>query len=222
MVRTQEEQYVESGTHTVCLVYSTLHTHIHVFDVFFPPCARSIGIEGVNFTRVHRMQKMIHSSTSHHLSLPAMKQLTAQQKHDILIHCQLRRMGESEVDIARLHGASVTRETIWRWRQRWDHTPHSLEHKVVSGRPRTLTPAETSRHIRAPILAANRQHRAISYPQLTDDIRSKTHKKISLRTVQRVGSEQLQIKSQHTTKRTREERESTYTCDEMNRCVCCV
>jgi hypothetical protein len=140
-----------------------------------------------------------------------MKQLTAQQKHDILIHCEHRQQGESEVDIAALHGATVTRETIWKWRQRWNHTPHSLEHKGGAGRPRILTREEVSRHVRAPILAANRSHTAVSSTKILPLVRQKTRKKIALRTLQQVGKEQLQAKSRTTRKRTKEEGQCTHT-----------
>ena len=136
-----------------------------------------------------------------------MSQLTARQKHDILVHCASRHDGESEVEIARLHGASVTRQTIYNWRCHWNGTPESLEHAQVTGRPRILTPAEISRHIHAPILAANRAHRSISYPQLRDRVEEKTSKSISLRTVQQIGKEQLGARYQHTVKRTEEEGE---------------
>lgn len=134
-----------------------------------------------------------------------MSSLTAQQKHDILIHCQSRGIGETDVSIARLHGASVTRQTIWRWRSRWDGTPQSLKHIDVSGRPHILTPTQIQRYISAPILAANREHRAINYSTLLRQIREKTGKSISLRTLQRIGKEQLEIKWKHTQIRTKDE-----------------
>jgi transposase len=141
-----------------------------------------------------------------------MMQLSAQQKHDILVHCEHRQQGETEVDVAAQHGASVSRETIWRWRRRWDRTPQSLEHAPTSGRPRILTPSQVSRHVRAPILAANRRHEAVSYAKLLPSVRQKTRTKIALRTLQQLGKEQLQIKSRTTRKRTRDERQYTHTC----------
>lgn len=140
-----------------------------------------------------------------------MSQLSARQKHDILVHCAAARGSENEVDVARLHGAIVSRETIWRWRQRWNGTPESLERHEGSGTRPILTPSEVSRHIRAPILAANRAHRAVSYTQLLPEVQRKTRKSIALRTLQQIGQEQLGIKSQHTIKRTEQEGESTHT-----------
>jgi transposase len=140
-----------------------------------------------------------------------MPHLTAQHKHDILIHCESRRADQTEADVAALHGAAVTRETIWRWRRRWNRTPQSLGHASVSGRPRILTPSEVSRHVRAPILAANRAHRAMSYTTLLPEVQRKTGKKIALRTLQRTGKEQLGATFKHRIKRTREERQYTQT-----------
>lgn len=147
-----------------------------------------------------------------------MKQLTAQQKHDILVHCDARRPGETEVEIARLHGVSVGRTTIWKWRQRWNRTVQSLERHEGSGGTPILTPSEVSRHVRAPILAANRAHRAISYTTLLPEVKRKTGKKIALRTLQRTGKEQLGAKFKHRIKRTRHERQ--YRCGYLGVLAC--
>jgi hypothetical protein len=141
-----------------------------------------------------------------------MKQPTSQQKHDILIHCESRRTNESEADVAAAHGVSTTRETISRWRSRWNHTPASLERKEGSGKVPLLTPAEVSRHIRAPLLAANRSHRAISYSKLLPEVQRKTGKNLALRTLQDYGKQQLQVRSKHTRKRTADERQYKHTC----------
>jgi transposase len=149
-----------------------------------------------------------------------MKQLTAQQKHDILVHCESRRADQTECDVAALHGATVDRATIWRWRSRWDQTPQSLERAPTPGRPRTLTPAEVSRHVRAPILAANRAHRAVSYTKLLPEVCRKTGKAVSIQTLRRVGHEQLGVASRHTRKRTADERQCTHTSESVRARVC--
>jgi transposase len=97
------------------------------------------------------------------------------------------------------------KRTLIRWHQRWDGTAASLKQQQRSGRPCTLTPAEVSRHIRAPILAANRAHRAIHYSDIWRQVETKTGKKITLRTVQRTGKETLAIKERTTRKRTQAE-----------------
>jgi transposase len=148
-----------------------------------------------------------------------MPQLTAQCKHDILIHCQSRRTGESEVDVAAAHGVTIDRNTITRWRNRWNGTPQSLERKPVSGRPRILTRVEVSRHLRAPILTANRSHTAISYTKIYESVKQKTRKKLSLRTLQRTGKEQLDIECKATVKRTQEEGQCSATVHECSTCM---
>ncbi len=151
-----------------------------------------------------------------------MKQLTAQQKHDILIHCESRRADQTECDVAALHGATVDRKTIWRWRARWDRTPHSLERHAGTGATPILTPAEVSRHVRAPILAANRAHRAVSYTKLLPEVRRKTGKAIALRTLQQIGKQQLNAAARHTRKRTADERECTHMRERACMRVSCV
>jgi transposase-like protein len=131
-----------------------------------------------------------------------MPQPTPQQKHSILVHCRSRRAGKSEVDVAAQHGVTVTRETISRWRRRWNGTSQSLQHKSGAGRPRTLTPSEVSRHVRAPILAANRAHKAVSYTMLLPSVQQKTRKKIALRTLRDFGEQQLGVNSMASRKRT--------------------
>jgi transposase-like protein len=68
-----------------------------------------------------------------------MKQHTAEQKHEILLHLENRREGQSPDDIAALHGVAGGRQTLHNWRRQWDGTPHSLEHKRGAGRPRALS-----------------------------------------------------------------------------------
>jgi hypothetical protein len=152
-----------------------------------------------------------HTSTLR--SRHTMSHLTAQHAHDILIHCDTRRPDQTEVDVAALHGATVGRTTIWEWRQRWDGSAQSLERHEGTGATSILTPSEVSRHVRAPILAANRAHRAVSYTKLLPEVRRKTGKSISTRTIRRIGKEQLEVKANHTHKRTRQESQCTHTCE---------
>lgn len=159
-------------------------------------------------------------STSLPLPPPPMKHLTSQRKHDILIHCESRRADQTECDVAALHGATVDRKTIRRWRSRWDRTPSSLERHAGTGATPILTPAEVSRHVRAPILAANRAHRAVSYTKLLPEVVRKTGKAVSIQTLRRVGHAQLQVASKHTRKRTSDERQSAHTNESARGCVC--
>ena len=92
-----------------------------------------------------------------------------------------------------------------RWHARWDGTPASLKRKEGTGKAPLLSRAEISRHVRAPVLAANRAHRAISYPELLPEVQRKTGKQLSLRTLQRTGKEVLRARSKRTKKRTADE-----------------
>lgn len=76
-----------------------------------------------------------------------------------------------------------------------------------------LTAAQVSRHVRAPILAANRAHRAISYTELLPKVREKTGTQISLRSLQRYGKEELGAKQRRSKKRTAAESKCTATCE---------
>ena len=68
-------------------------------------------------------------------------------------------------------------------------------------------PRVNSQH--KPILAANRKHRPISYTQLLPSVQAATGSQLSLRTLQRYGKEELQVKSKATKKRTAVESESS-------------
>jgi hypothetical protein len=102
-------------------------------------------------------------------------------------------------------GASVVR----RWHARWDGTPASLIERHRSGRPCILSRAEVSQHVRAPLLAANRAHRAIHYTTLLPAVRQKTGKQLSIQSLRRIGREQLGAKHKRSKKRTSQESECT-------------
>jgi transposase len=135
---------------------------------------------------------------------------TPEQQHSILTHLAARRGVERPEEVAALHGVTVSRSTIWRWQQKWNGTPRSLQTKPRSGRPRVLSRAQVSRHVRAPILAANRAQRAVHYTTLLASVREKTRTKVSLQTLRRYGKETLGVKQKHTTKRTAAESTCTH------------
>ena len=149
-------------------------------------------------------QFLCHTSSSS-LSTLTLPHLSAEVKHSILLEYIPHSTTHSFAALARRHDVAGGGEVVRRWHQRWNRTPHSLERREGSGATPILTPSEISRHIRAPILAANRSHRAVSYTKLLPDVRRKTRKAISLRTVRRYGRERLGIKLKHTQKRTRQE-----------------
>jgi hypothetical protein len=141
------------------------------------------------------------------ISLPPMPNFNAATKHAILLEYIPSSPTHSYAAVAQRHGVAGGKSTIKRWHDRWDGTPASLEDKPRSGRPRLLTPADVSRHVRAPILAANRGHHAVRYTDLLPKVREKTGKHIALRTLQDYGQQQLRAKQKHTKKRTAAESE---------------
>jgi hypothetical protein len=152
-----------------------------------------------------------HSLSFLHLSLcTIMSHLSADAKHHILLEYTPHSHIHSFSALARRHGIKGGRQTINQWYQQWDGTAASLLRKEGTGKQRILNLAEISRHIRAPILAANRSHRAIHYTDLLPSIQAKTRTKVSLRTVQRYGKEEYGVKKRRTTKRTADESEYIY------------
>jgi len=73
--------------------------------------------------------------------------------------------------------------------------------------------------VRAPILASNRKHKAVHYPAVSDLVRQKTGKEVSLRTVQRYGKEELGARQRRGKKRTAEESQCTHTWGSGCSCV---
>jgi hypothetical protein len=138
-----------------------------------------------------------------------MSSYTPQQKHRILTHYRAGERGAGFKALARRFAVAGGATLVSQWHARWDGTPASLQEQQRSGRPRLLSAAEVSRHVRAPILAANRAHRAISYPQLLPQVQLKTGKQLSLRSLQRYGKEMAGATAKATKKRTAVESECT-------------
>jgi transposase len=131
-----------------------------------------------------------------------MGDFTPKLKHLILQQYGRPPLGRSFGALAQLYHVKGGKETVRQWWLRWDGTPQSLERKAGSGRPRTLSASEVSRHIRAPLLAANRAHRAIHYSTLLPSVRLRTGTQLSARTLRRIGKEQLAGKNKRSKKRT--------------------
>lgn len=141
----------------------------------------------------------------------AMPHLSTEAKHHILLEYSPHDATRSFAALARRHAVKGGHETSHRWWLRWDGTPASLERKQGSGKARVLSRAEVSRHVRAPILAANRAHRAIHYTELLPAVRQKTGTEVSLRSLQRYGKEELGARDKQSKKRTAEESECNST-----------
>lgn len=138
-----------------------------------------------------------------------MPHFSADLKHHILLEYSPHDPTRSFAALARRHAVPGGRKVVHDWHSRWNGTPDSLERKAGSGRARTLSRAEVSRHIRAPILAANRAHRAIHYTDLLNSVRTKTRTHLSIQTLRRYGREDLGAKQKHTLKRTYDESQCT-------------
>ena len=153
-----------------------------------------------------RVTRSSHLDLSLHNTMP---HLSAEAKHHILLEYAPRDTSRSFAALAHRHAIKGGADVVRHWHDRWDGTPASLKRKVGTGKAPLLSRAEVSRHVRAPILAANRAHRAISYPDLLPQVRRKTGKPIALRTLQQYGQEKLAARSKHTKKRTADESEHT-------------
>lgn len=136
--------------------------------------------------------------------------LSAEHKNAILLEYIPRSSTHSFAALAHRHAVRGGEWVVRSWYRRWDGTPASLEMQPRSGRPRILSKAEVSRHVRAPILAANRVHRAVHYTTLLHTVKAKTGKELSLRTLRRYGKDQLGARHKRTKKRTADESKSNY------------
>ena len=134
-----------------------------------------------------------------------MKQFSASTKHSILLEYTPHSPTHSFSALAARHGVAGGRSTIQTWHSRWDDTIASLQHKKGAGRPRMLTQQEVLRHIEQPIRRLNRSARRVHYTKVAEQVRQKTHKSVSDRTVQRIGKEQLGAKKVIGKKRTADE-----------------
>jgi hypothetical protein len=149
-----------------------------------------------------------------------MPHLSADVKHAILLEYTPRSATHSFAALAARHSIAGGSGTIARWHQQWNGTAASLKEKARTGRPRALSKRQVLQHVRAPILAANRSHRAISYTQLLPSVRSTTRTQVSLPTLRRYGNEELGVKQRHSKKRTADESECTRTHTECAVSLC--
>jgi hypothetical protein len=149
-----------------------------------------------------------------------MSHFSADTKHHILLEYRAGDAARSFSALALRHAVKGGKRTVQRWHRQWDGTPASLQRRQGSGKACLLSRAQVSRHIRAPILAANRAHRAISYTQLLPRVQSKTGKLVSIRTLRRYGKEQLLVMQRRSKKRTADESECTARVQIEQACAC--
>lgn len=134
-----------------------------------------------------------------------MSHLTPEVKHHLLLEYSSHDTTQSFSSLAARHGIKGGKRTVQRWYQQWDGTVESLKRKEGSGKHHLLSRVQVSRHIRAPILAANRSHRSIHYTDLLPQVQQKTGIDISIQTLRRYGKEELGVKQRRSKKRTADE-----------------
>jgi hypothetical protein len=139
-----------------------------------------------------------------------MPHLDSNTKHHILLEYSANDRTRSFSALAARHGVRGGRATVHGWYRRWDGTAASLEEKSRPGRPRLLSTAQVRRHLQPRVRAANRQHRAIHYPDLLPALINQTHTSLSLRTLRRYGRQELGIKQRRCKKRTLDESKCTH------------
>jgi transposase len=184
-----------------------------------PCCMPLSGAKRVDFSLLQPCSSRLPHSFTPAYSTAAMPHITAEAKHHILLEYQPRSTTHSFAALARKHNIAGGESTVRRWHQRWNGSAASLQEKKRSGRPRLLSRAQVSRYVRAPILAANRAHRAIHYSTLLPSVQAKSHTQVSLRSLQRYGQQELGVKQKHSKKRTADESECTDTREMERACV---
>lgn len=100
--------------------------------------------------------------------------------------------------------------TIKRWYDRWNGSIESLNRKASSGRKPILNTQQIKQYIGNIVKKKNQNHQHINYYTIQQQIKQKTNKSISLRTVQRYGKEKLGIKKRRTKKYMNRECKCTY------------
>ncbi len=128
-----------------------------------------------------------------------------QLKHNILTHIQTNPENKTQKQIVGLYGINVSKQTINKWFHKWNGTAASLERKIGSGRQHILTNNEIKKYIETPIRKQNRAGEKVKYTNITDGVREKTGKQVSLSTIQKIGKKQLGGRLKKGIKRTVEE-----------------
>lgn len=166
------------------------------------PCACKIAFRGCQSSCV-----LCHTECYGRARHAPMTHLSADAKHHILLEYAPHSATHGFAALAARHAIAGGARTVQRWHKRWDHTVASLEEQPRTGRPRLLSTAQVRRHVRPPILAANRAHRVIHYPELLPRVQAATGSELSVRSLRRYGKEELGAKQKRSKKRTAAESE---------------
>lgn len=133
-----------------------------------------------------------------------MKQFTPELKHHILQQYRPYTRDGSFEALARRFAVEGGRQTIQKWHSHWNGSAASLKHKQGAGRPRKLSGAQVTRHVKKRIVVANRRSEAVHYPSLLPSVQAATGSDLSLRTLRRYGKE-AGVKNKRTSKRKADE-----------------
>jgi len=144
-------------------------------------------------------------------------QYSPQFKHHVLTMYAQSEPRPSLRSLARDYDIQGGDKVIRNWLHMWDGTPNSLKRQAGQGRHRILKPREVRACITEKIKALNRRPKAVHYTDLLQGHLAKTHKKVSLRTIQRIGKEEARIKVKQTVKRTVQECNFTHTSQSTQR-----
>lgn len=87
------------------------------------------------------------------------------------------------------------------WYHAWEGTVESLKRKKGQGRKRKLSEEEVKQYILEPIRKKNRKTEPVQYRDVLAPLQDGTGKKVSLRTVQRIGKENAGINTERTQKK---------------------
>lgn len=90
---------------------------------------------------------------------------------------------------------------VQRWARERDERGGSLERKVGSGRKRKLTDEESTEHIKDFVVKKNKAGISVSYKEVAEEVKSKTGKDVSARTVRRLGREDHKLTDKFTTRK---------------------
>jgi transposase len=130
-------------------------------------------------------------------------------KHRILTLYRRRQRGLGFGALASAYGVIGGRRTVQRWYAAWDGTVKSLNERARSGRPRTLTSAQSKQYIGSIVRRKNRTNEPVNYWEVYQFVRDRTGKNPSIRTIRRYGKEQLRLKWSRTKKVTQWEGKRT-------------
>lgn len=187
-------------------MFLVLSSYSVLFVAFFLPFARALVCPSeLRFRAMHR--RRISSAPLYRgpLSHEPRMHYEAHHKHNILTHYQAGVKGAGFEALARRFAIQGGGAVVKRWHDRWDGTPHSLQEKQRTGRPRVLSSRQVQQHVRASILRANRAHTSVHYPTVAALVRQRTGKDVSLPTLRRYGKKELEAKQKRGKKRTAEE-----------------